>query len=570
MGISVDTMLAGDYFKNFSVVSGHAGLGKHVQGVAVLDAPDGFGWTAGREFIISSGYVFKGNPDMVRIWVESGAFERCSCIGVKLGRYLDEMPASLVEACRRFDVPLLAIPVDVSWMGIMNAINVMVMNSNIKNFDIGKVTFNSLSDQSYHVRKIHKILGAVESVMSFPAMVYYLVDGTAFYSSDRFTELAAGMQPADFWEPPAGFSKELLCDNLKMSRYRIHDDRYDKPYSWITVPITVDNRVRAYFVVLEATGLLDYYDQYALRTGYVLLQELYEQILVTQNMGDRGFESFITSLLAGKLDSQDSLRIHADEIGLSQEARYLVTLIKSTNHGNPSGADISMVAVRDSVRAAILATYGAARCRVAIINPSTCLMLYILPAGNLPGNLPGNPPGNVHGGASGNSPRSDEGLAVRELLDKMHKLDVRLRADIGDLEPLYGVSDIPSVVTDLGKACERCLRALETGTLLFPGERFLTYSMLGPLAWFSVEHGEMDFMRRDLDGLARADSSGVLKATLRAYIENQMNFSTTARQVNAHINTVRRRIDDIRNLLQVNLEDPLVRLKLELLLRFDV
>ena len=72
------------------------------------------------------------------------------------------------------------------------------------------------------------------------------------------------------------------------------------PYSWITVPITVGDKIEAYFVVVEATGLIDYFDQFALRIGFVLLQSLYEQMLMAQNIGDAGFEKFISDCFSWK------------------------------------------------------------------------------------------------------------------------------------------------------------------------------------------------------------------------------------------------------------------------------
>ena len=101
----------------------------------------------------------------------------------------------------------------------------------------------------------------------------------------------------DFWKPSFDYNKEILCNNLNMVRYRFFDEKYDRPYSWITVPITVGDKIEAYFVVVEATGLIDYFDQFALRIGFVLLQSLYEQILMAQNIGDAGFEKFISRLL---------------------------------------------------------------------------------------------------------------------------------------------------------------------------------------------------------------------------------------------------------------------------------
>jgi len=537
MGISVDSMLRSDYFRHFQVVAGHKGLNKHIQGIAVLDAPDGFNWTTGREFVVSSGFVFTANQGLVKPYVDSGTFGKCSCVGIKLGRYLSEMPADVVAACNQLDIPLLSIPAETSWMGIMNALNVLVMNKNIQNFDIGKVSFNNLNDLSYHVRKIQKILNAVESEMDFPAMVYYLSDDKVFYSSGRFKEISAGMKPEDFWEPPAGFSKEMLCDNLKMARYRIFDDRYDKPYSWITVPITVDNKVRAYFVVLEATGLIDYYDQYALRTGYVLLQELYEQILVTQSVGDVGFETFVKNLLEGKLDSPESIRDLARELNLPADETCHVVLLEQPDPAVP------LLRNRDLVRGSVRMVFGTTRCRVAVMDDHRSLLLFSLAA------------------------TVDSSQYLKELTDKLHRLEVRLRADLGEAPYVFGISDIPAPVAELRRSHDRCVQALSLGTILFPEERFHTYSSLGPFAWLHVEPDEITVMRKDLQRLMGQDDHGVLIKTLRVYLESRMNFSLTAKQLYAHINTIRRRMDEISSILALNLEDPLTRLKLEILLR---
>lgn len=62
MGISVRELLNSDFFKEYKIIGGENGLEKQIQGVAILDAADGFQWCKGREFVISSGYIFKHNP----------------------------------------------------------------------------------------------------------------------------------------------------------------------------------------------------------------------------------------------------------------------------------------------------------------------------------------------------------------------------------------------------------------------------------------------------------------------------------------------------------------------------
>ena len=537
MGVSVAEILEKEFFSQFQIIAVHKGVHKHIQGVAVLDAPDGFAFTRGREFLISSGYVFKQQPNLLPPHIESGIFQRISCVGIKLGRYLDEFPEDLIQACNDYDVPLLSIPKGVPWMEIMNMLNVIVMNKNIQQFNIGKLQFNNLSDLSYHIRKIKRILTAMEVEMNFPTMLYNLVNDKAFYSSERYKEISQGMKPEDFWNPPFNFSKEILCDNLKMARYRIFDPKYEKPYSWITVPITVENKVRAYFVVLEATGLIDYFDQFALRTGYLLLQELYEQILVTQSIGDIGFESLVNALVSGNLAHPDEIRSHASELNLNPDASYYTIVMRQKTK------EISLHQNRELIRSSIRGIFNSGECRTALLDDNHCLMLL------------------------GNTEHLDEANYLSELRTKTQKLNQRLLLDLEGAKFDYGLSDLPGKIHELDRNYRRCLRVLDMGRLISTEGVYYRYSQLGALAWIDVQPDEIEIMMRDLKKLRSKDDTGQLIETLRAYLECRMNFSNTAKKMFLHINTVRKRVEDIQDLLPVDLEDPSVRLKLELLLK---
>jgi purine catabolism regulator len=321
-----------------------------------------------------------------------------------------------------------------------------------------------------------------------------------------------------------------------MARYRIFDPRYDSPYSWITVPITVDNRIRAYFVVLEATGLIDYFDQFALRTSYVLLQELYEQILVTQSIGDIGFESFINHLISGKLTNVQEIRAHAEELKLDTDIHYYTVLMRQVN------ASASLTKNRDLIRSAIRGIFSSTECRAAIIDEQSCLLL------------------------CQNTARLEENSFFKELQDKIRKLEKRLEADLEGTDMVFGLSDLPGSIFELERNYKRCLQTLEIGKFLYPDHHFRKYSQLGAFAWLNIQEDEIGLMLRDLEQLKKHDDQGHLIETLKTYLECKLNFSLTAKSMFLHINTVRKRIDEVNEWIQMDLEDPVARLKLELLL----
>ena len=59
-----------------------------------------------------------------------------------------------------------------------------------------------------------------------------------------------------------------------------------------------------------------------------------------------------------------------------------------------------------------------------------------------------------------------------------------------------------------------------------------------------------------------------LLKTLKIYLENNMNYSVTAEKMYVHINTIRKRIDKVNELVQIDWEDHVDRLKMEILLQF--
>ena len=159
-----------------------------------------------------------------------------------------------------------------------------------------------------------------------------------------------------------------------MIRYRFFDEKYDKPYSWITVPITVGDKIEAYFVVVEATGLIDYFDQFALRIGFVLLQSLYEQILMAQNIGDAGFEKFITDCLSGNLHHHEMIAKRATELNIDISLNYCLVLMTQTNK------DIHLSSYKDIVKNTFIQVFVISGIRMAIIDENS--FIFLIPIDN--------------------------------------------------------------------------------------------------------------------------------------------------------------------------------------------
>lgn len=538
MGITVRDMLESEFFKDFEIITGHKGLDKQIQGIAILDSPDGFQWTKGREFVISSGYVFKENPELFREYLESEMIKEISGIGIKLDRYFKEIPKDIIDEFDKQDIPLLKIPLEPSWMDIMNGLNVTIMNKNIKQFKIGNINPKSFSDKSYHTRKINKILSQIEGEMNFPTMLYDLGKDKPYFSSSKFVELADGLELKDFWKPSFDYTQEILCDNLKIKRYRFIDkERYDRPYSWITIPITVGNTVEAYFVVVEATELIDYFDQFALRIGFILLQSLYEQILVAESIEDLGFEKFIEEIIGENISTKELINKRACDLGLDLNSKYYLISMKQIKEG------ISLLEYKDEIWSSFSNSISLINGRIAIINDSTCVFLIAI-----------------------NNKMSKEDL-LNNIKESIEDFKSRLLKRVKEIELLFGFSDVAGYISEINRNYTRAEQTIKIGKILYPDEDYLTYSKLGVFAWIDIKEDEMEIMLEDVEFLIKDQESQELIQTLEVYLESNMNYSLTAKKLFIHINTVRKRIDRIDSLISFDLEDPMNRLNLEILLK---
>lgn len=448
MGLTAKEMLATAFFSEYRLLAGSDGLDNQIQGIAILDAPDGYRWTRGRELVISSGYIFHENPGLWAEMMASDKFKMMAGLGIK-DRFVKEIPATVLAEFDRHKVPLILIPPQAAWMEIMNHLNVMVMNKNIRQFNIGRVLPGNYTDLTYQARKIERILSQIEKEMGFPGMLFDLSKQKAYFSSGKFLKLADQLEVDDFWNPSFPVTTETLCDNLSMIRYRYHDERYEIPYSWITVPITVQGHIKAYFVLVEATGLIDYFDQFAIRIGFLLLQSLYEQFLFLESIGDVGFEKFLSDLIDENLKDQDRIRHRAADIRIDASKHYYLVLMQQLS---PKATASSH---RDEIRRALKGVFVYEDVRMGFVNENSVLLMIPREEKDLDGLQP-------------------------ELIEKnCLKMKEKLLSAMEEAHFAFGFADAAATVFELKKAYDQARQAIAIGRYVYPEKGFLAYSQLG-------------------------------------------------------------------------------------------
>ena len=128
MSVTVRTLLEDRYFMKCKVLAGHRGLDREIQAVALFDAPDGYMWYKGNEFVMSSGYLFQDNIELFKKVIVHLYEHNCAAFGIKVGRYLKKIPQEILDFCNQFNIPLINIPYEPAWVEIMDMVNAIAMN----------------------------------------------------------------------------------------------------------------------------------------------------------------------------------------------------------------------------------------------------------------------------------------------------------------------------------------------------------------------------------------------------------------------------------------------------------
>lgn len=539
MGIALKELLASEFFRDFRVVSGRKGLYKEVQGVAIVDAPDGFHWSKGKEFVMTSGYVFATNPGNIVQCFQEGGIRLSTAIAIKRGRYLNEIPTELITLCEQYDIPLLDMPFEVAFMDVMNQINIVVLNRTIRRFRIQANPMVQMSSLTYKEQKIKKILQAVEQEMNFPAFIYDLTEKNGYYSSPNFKQITEsfGLTQEDYWEPSVNYTKSTLCDYTGMTRYRLVDG--DNPQgpriSWVLTPITMGQETKAYFVVMESRDFLDYYDEYAIRIAFLMLQEVYEEISITQSMGNIGFENLILYALNCQKEDAGRIADQAGEQGISVDTEFITIGFRQEN------PKISLRKERKTVLECFQNSPLASLGKFAFTGENEGVILWEL-----------------------TNPDNSREADIRKLLQRFQK---KLLAWEPELLMKYGMNRQKCSLLQVREALSKCQKALETGRMIAPDDYIWDYDSLGPFVWLQIPQDELTEQLSRYQELLKNEKNRELLYTLKVYLENNMNYSTTADLLYVHINTVRKRIDKINELLDLDWDDYGSRLKMQMLLQ---
>lgn len=529
MGVSLREILASDFFSEARVLAGKEGLDRIVQGISSQDAPTGGQWARGKELMLSTGYLFKGNIEYFKEVIIEANEANAAGLGIKVGRYLDEIPKEIVELCDELKFPLIDLPKDSAWIEMGNAINEIAIDRYIEKL----TSFIQVYGNKDHDRKIEEIIEGLYNNIGKPVEVYDFCKNKIYSTFNKSIKNTKLSDYEFIWNPDCKHEKESLSEKFHMFRIKNLENKEDSLR--IVLPIEIDNIVLAYLVVWENQEKSDYYDLYTIRLSFVLLLHEYGSIYFENSFKDKFQDELIRQIIESNFQNETQIIRKV----LDTEGLYLCISIKQFSH------EISLYDHREKISRCIYNIFQRDEIIFGLAGKDEIVMLY-------------KKDKDIH--------KTNEfiKISISQLIKCFENEVIKGKFVAGVSRGFVDIKNVKNSYTESSKT-------IDISRYIYPESKVVLYDNLGPFKFINIEEFKkenMSIYNEYIKPLTLEEDGQELIITLKSFLECNQNYSLTAEKLFVHNNTVRYRINKIKNLIDMDSEDSVERLKIEIVLKF--
>ncbi|MDD4088539.1 MAG: PucR family transcriptional regulator ligand-binding domain-containing protein [Tissierellia bacterium] len=125
-----------DLFKinnDLEYISGRSGYNNVIKYIDIVEIPEGVHWTSKNDFIITTGYFIHDNKDYFLKLVKTLIEKEVSGLGIKLGKYVNEIPQKVLQVSENNKFPIINIPIYLKYRDIVEPVLHKISNDDGNN-----------------------------------------------------------------------------------------------------------------------------------------------------------------------------------------------------------------------------------------------------------------------------------------------------------------------------------------------------------------------------------------------------------------------------------------------------
>ncbi|MFG5428860.1 PucR family transcriptional regulator [Enterococcus faecalis] len=532
-------VLALPRFSDLQLLSSHSNLTQPLESVEITETPDVADFIPKNVMILTTAMIYKDDQEKLKPFIDSLKQAECTVLGIKVGRFLDEISPEIVAYASAVDLPLIKIPSTQPLGGLLHEIVGYLRDSKTEQmsvaFDIQK-RFSTLLmqdvDATRFIAEFAKILNAPIILLSPWQQV--IAHSNYFYGNQKSAEFFIEQLSKDHFQQ--------LAQEKKI--FRLQDERQEN-IQVAGFPIRVNDYFPYYLLVLSPEQIPYPISEFAIDQAILVLTFM---LFKNQKIAE-SFEHLKTDFLDRLLDThQEALSKHQNWLELWKNYRlinsdyyqlaivYGVTKPENETHIRYQQAEGQLIFqwLKEQLPE-ILPDVALFKLK----NQNKSILIF-------------------------QSKKNDHLMILQNLAERLQQaLPITIRFALGNA--YENLEDLPNSYIEASSTLEASLHAQKPATV----QLFHPKGLAGLFEKIGTEDVEY-FCQQQLKELAYPTEPTLqeLRKTLKVFLDFNCEITKTANALYLHRNTIKYRMNQCEKLLGTSIQEPetslLLRVALEL------
>lgn len=503
-------------FPDFTVIAGHKGLDKNISTITVMDAPDIYNWMKGDEFLITSGYAFKDNPEKFSQLILNLKAKNITALGIKVSRFITKLPKIVIDTSNEVNLPIINIPNHYSFSDIINPGLTKLINIQYNQLVMGEKIHNNFIKMGIYNTDICSVLERLKEFIKTDVGYIDVKENKTYFLNENSLEL-------------------LLVDN------NIKDICNDNMYLH---PVLYDERLWGYLIINSNILDLKPLDLRTIEYAQTMIQFHIQKEFSNKQIIKNYKDNLISDILLNNIKSDEEItnraKIHNWELGHNMFCVFFDIDNYKLNYTNDN-YQLSMEKTRDLVFKDIAKEMKLISKNSYYTSKSDSIV-YIV---NYEEDL---------------FSFEESLLKICKLVEDKHNYTLTI-----------SIGNRYENIRDIHRSYEECLICLKNGkNFMGVNNSIIKYSDIS-IYWhllnYLKEHGyENDPTISKLIELRKSDklNNTAYYDSIKSIVHCDWNLKEASEKMYIHYNTIKYRYSRIKELLDSNLDSRAIKLKLEL------
>lgn len=312
------------------VIAGAEGLDNEISSVNVMEVPDIVDWVRPGEFLLTTAYSISDNIEAFNTLLPRLSEKGVCGMGIKMKRYINELPDSVIETANRLSFPIIKIPPDVSHGDLLKQIFSHIIGEQTRLLRKINEFNNQIRDIMLQNGDIEEFAELISRVSHSPVMISDQVHKSyVFHTEDKDWETILHRVV-----PAAINNTSILIEPESMEIHTSYDQIDGGKVKRFSLPIFFEENLYGYIFIWDINNNIDMGDLFSIESATSLIAlHIVNKLTVTQHENVHR-TNFLEQLLSSKHESQARAILDAEYYGFDPTAHHQCLVLRLNYENN--------------------------------------------------------------------------------------------------------------------------------------------------------------------------------------------------------------------------------------------